>query len=99
MVDVLNTLVASSDVILAVVPDPGAGSAPPGVGDKFVEVMGWAKWVALGIAVLGIIATGAMMTVNARRGEGGELVGRLGWAMAGVCVIAGAVSIVGFLVS
>lgn len=90
---------SASHVILAAgnVPNPGGGSAPPGVGDKFQEVMGWAKWVCLGVAVLGIMAIGAMMTVGSRRGEGGEKVGALGWALGGVVIIAGAFSLVGFL--
>jgi hypothetical protein len=89
----------ASHVVLAAgnVPNPGGGQAPPGVGEKFQEVMGWAKWVCLGIAVLGIMAIGAMMTVGSRRGEGGEKVGSLGWALGGVVIIAGAFSLVGFL--
>ena len=87
-------LVASPNI-----PDPGNGSAPPGVGSAFESVMGWAKWICLGIAVLGIMAIGAMIAVGSRRGEGGEKVGALGWALAGVCIIAGAVSLVGFLVT
>lgn len=92
---------SASQIILAApdIPDPGNGSAPPGVGDAFEDVMGWAKWVALGLVVLGLIATGALMAINSRRGEGGELLGRLGWAMLGACIIAGAVSVVGFLVT
>lgn len=79
------------------VPDPGVATAPPGIGDKFEQIMGWAKWICLGVAVLGIMAIGAMMTVGSRRGEGGEKVGALGWALGGVVVIAGAFSLVGFI--
>lgn len=89
---------SASHVLLAGnVPNPGGGQAPPGIGAKFEQVMGWAKWVCLGIAVLGIMAIGAMMTVGSRRGEGGEKVGALGWALGGVVIIAGAFSLVGFL--
>lgn len=88
---------SASTILAGNVPDPGNGTAPPGVGTKFEQVMGWAKWVCLGIAVLGIMAIGAMMTVGSRRGEGGEKVGALGWAVGGVVVISGAFAIVGFL--
>lgn len=92
---------ASQMAVLAAgnVPDPGNGSAPPGVGGAFEDIMGWAKWIALGICVLGLIFIGARMAVNSRRGEGGELLGALGMAMGGVCIIAGAVAVVGFLVT
>lgn len=92
---------ASHLVIVAApgIPDPGDGQAPPGFGTAFEDIMGWVKWVALGLVVLGLIIIGALMAINSRRGEGGELLGRLGWAMAGACVIAGAVSLVGFLVT
>jgi len=80
------------------VPDPGNGSAPPGF-EKFTAVMGWVKWVALGVAVIGIIVIGAKLTIGANRGEGGQHLGALGTAMVGVIVIAGAASLVGFLVN
>jgi hypothetical protein len=38
-----------------------------------------------------------MMAINARRGEGGEHVGRIGMALGGVIVISAAGSLVGFL--
>jgi type IV secretory pathway VirB2 component (pilin) len=80
------------------VPDPGNGDAPPGF-DKFVTVLGWVKWVALGIAVAGVIIIGAKLTIDNRRGEGGQHLGSLGFAMIGIIIIAGAVSLVSFLVS
>lgn len=86
-------------IVAGNIPDPGNGSAPPGVGAAFEDIMGWAKWIALGICVLGLIFIGARMAVNSRRGEGGELLGALGMAMGGVCIIAGAVAVVGFLVT
>lgn len=80
------------------VPDPGPGMAPPGLGEKFQQIMGWAKWVCLGVTVLAIMGIGAMMAFGGmRRGEGGEKVGALGWALGGVVIIAGAFSLVGFL--
>lgn len=90
---------SASHVLLAGnVPNPGGGEAPPGVGGKFQEIMGWAKWVCLGLTVLAIMGIGAVMALKGgRRGEGGELVGWLGMACAGVALIAGAFTLVGFL--
>jgi hypothetical protein len=77
------------------IPNPKA-QMPQGL-DGFETIMGWAKWVALAVCVLGLIAAGAMMAINARRGEGGEHVGRIGMALGGVIVISAAGSLVGFL--
>ena len=60
--------------------------------------MGWAKWVGLGIAVVGLIMLGVSLTVSARRGEGGEIGGWLGRLLIGVIIISAAFTIVGFLV-
>ena len=90
---------ASHLVLAGNVPNPGNGEPPPGVGTKFEDILGWAKWIALGIAVLAFIVTGAKMGINQRRGEGGETLGTLGMISGGVCVIAAAVSLVSFLVT
>lgn len=92
--DTFTTLAQS---VLATVPEPIDG-APPGA-EKFQEVMGWVKWVALGVAVIGIMIIGAKLAIESRRGEGGAHMGALGTAMAGVVVISAAASFVGFLVS
>ncbi|MEO7017079.1 MAG: hypothetical protein ABI067_11135 [Leifsonia sp.] len=79
------------------VPTPTNGT-PPGA-EKFQQVMGWVKWIALGVAVIGIMVIGAKLAIESRRGEGGAHLGALGTAMAGVIVISGAASLVGFFVS
>lgn len=89
-------LPAAAGPHLAAVPDPGAGTMPPGFA-AFQTVMGWAKWIALGVAVLGLILLGASMTISARRGEGGEIGGWLGRLLVGVIIIGAAFTIVGFL--
>lgn len=78
-------------------PNP-APVQPPGT-NGLIVFMGWAKWVALAVCGLGIVAAGAMMAINSRRGEGSEHAGRLFGALAGVVVIGAAFSIVGFLVA
>jgi type IV secretory pathway VirB2 component (pilin) len=79
------------------IPTPTDGT-PPGA-EQFQQVMGWVKWVALGVAIIGIMIIGAKLAINSRRGEGGAELGSLGTAMAGVIVISGAASLVGFFVS
>ena len=67
--------------------------------EGFTALMGWAKWVALAVCILGLFAAGALMAVQSRRGEGGEHVGKIGMALVGVIVISAAAALVGFLVS
>lgn len=87
-----------ADVVAALpldVPDPIAVQ-PPGTGG-LNTIMGWAKWVALAVCILGLFAAGALMAIQSRRGEGGEHVGKIGMALGGVIVISAAAALVGFL--
>lgn len=91
---------AAADVVALLpleVPNPPPVQ-PPGT-EGFNSIMGWAKWVALAICILGLFAAGALMAIQSRRGEGGEHVGKIGMALGGVIVISAAASLVGFLVS
>jgi len=93
-----SVITVATDVLAAMpasVPDP-APVQPPGT-EGFNTVMGWAKWVALAICVLGLFAAGALMAVQSRRGEGGEHVGKIGMALGGVIVISAGAALVGFL--
>lgn len=99
----MSFLIAVNDILTtaavhvpASVPDPGAGTMPPGF-EAFTTVMGWAKWIGLGIAVVGLIVLGVTMTVSSRRGEGGEIGGWLGRLLIGVIIVSAAFTIVGFL--
>lgn len=80
------------------VPDPGDGQEPPGF-DKFTDVMGWVKWLALGALVLALIGAGVMMAINQRRGEGGEDAGRILKVLIGAMIVSAAVAVISFLVS
>jgi len=93
-----HLLTTPLEVLIPLAP-PGNPTAaqPPGT-QGLNAIMGWAKWVALAICILGLVAAGAMMAVNSRRGEGGEHVGKIGMALGGVIVISAAGSLVGFLV-
>ncbi|NQX10405.1 hypothetical protein HQQ80_02065 [Microbacteriaceae bacterium VKM Ac-2855] len=94
--DIITTAASVGSVLPGVVPDPGPGGMPPGF-EAFTTVMGWAKWVGLGVAVVGLIILGVTMTVSARRGEGGEIGGWLGRLLVGVIIVSAAFTIVGFL--
>ncbi len=76
-------------------PNPDA-IQPPGT-DGINTLMGWGKWVALAVCILGLFSAGALMAVQSRRGEGGEHVGKIGMSLGGVIVIAAAAAMVGFL--
>jgi hypothetical protein len=98
---VLDTiLTAAHDLAVTVptqLPDP-APVQPPGT-DGLLSIMGWAKWVALALCIMGLVAAGAMMSWQSRRGEGGEHVGKIGMSLGGVIVISAAGALVGFLVA
>jgi hypothetical protein len=69
---------------------------PPGF-EAFTTTMGWAKWVGLGVAVVGLIILGVTMTVSARRGEGGAIGGWLGRLLLGVIIVSASFTLVSFL--
>ena len=93
----MNQLAHLLDV-LGSVPNPGEGEAPSGFG-KFNDIMGWAKWIALGILVVALMAAGVRLAVAGRTGDGGEHVTHIGRALGGVIVVSAAFALVSFLVS
>lgn len=95
LVTAIQTVVEVAAVLPADLPNPDPVQ-PPGT-DGFTSIMGWAKWVALAVAILALFAVGAMMGLNSRRGEGGEHVGKIGMILGGVVIISAAVALVGFL--
>ncbi|MGL5828621.1 MAG: hypothetical protein ACRC0L_03505 [Angustibacter sp.] len=80
------------------VPEPGVGKLPPGF-DKFTLIMGWAKWIGLGILVLALMFAGVRMALGNRRGEGGEHASSLGWVLGGVLIVSASAALVGALAS
>jgi type IV secretory pathway VirB2 component (pilin) len=93
----LTTLNVAVLQLIAQVPDPGSGKKPPGA-DGLTDILSWAAWIAFGVCVLGVIIAGGAMAMGSRRGEGGEHMSRLGWALGGCIVIGAASSLVGALV-
>lgn len=88
----LNLQISAVDVI-AQVPNPGGGEAPPG-SEGLLTILRWAAWIALALGVLGVIIAGITMMIQVRRGEGGEGLSKLGWTLAGCVVVAGASGLV-----
>lgn len=78
------------------VPNPGSGTQPPGFGN-FTTIMGWGKWIGLGILVMALIFAGVRMAIGNRRGEGGEHASSIGYVLGGTLVVSAAFAIVGFL--
>jgi len=83
--------------VLAAIPNPGQGTAPPGSA-QLLKIMSWGAWGVFGVCVVGVLLSGAKMAVDRQRGGGhGEHGASLAWTLVG-CVVAGSASaIVGAL--
>ena len=95
-----SVIVAATDfaaTLPAALPNPDP-LQPPGT-DRFTDVMGWVKWVALAALIIGLMVAGGMMAFGSRRGEGGEHAGRIGMILMGVIIVSAAAALVGFLVT
>ena len=55
-----------SGVIIAEVPNPGTGTAPPG-SEGILTILQWVAWIVFALAVVGILVTAGTMMVNNRR--------------------------------
>ncbi|TFD75375.1 hypothetical protein E3T53_15940 [Cryobacterium psychrophilum] len=98
-------VVASMGTMWVSVPTPvlsaGTGtteeiSTPPGA-DAFSTILGYVTFIGLTLAVLSIIALGALIALRSRRGEGFRHVGTLGIIFIAVLLISGASALVGGL--
>lgn len=96
--DVLNTTALQAQHLLAVVVPDGNPVAPADWAGKFGRIIGIAKWILLPLAVLALIATGAMLFRNNRH-EGGEIQERLIKIGFGLFLGLGAASLVGFVIA
>jgi len=96
----LDHITATVDVATAAlpleVPNPGDGAAPPGSG-KFKDIMGWVKWLCLGVLVVALMARGAMFSFG-RGHEGGEAAAAVGRVLVGVIIVSAAFTTVGLLI-
>ncbi|WP_092557415.1 hypothetical protein [Herbiconiux ginsengi] len=79
----------------------GAGVLPtnyPGA-DQFTTILSYVSYIGLTIAVLSIVALGALMALQSRRGEGIRNAGKLGVIFIAITLISGASALVGGLLS
>ncbi|EXU86571.1 hypothetical protein [Streptomyces noursei] len=91
----------ASDILAAPNPKPSTGwdappSAPPGMETVFPEWIGWGKWIAIGLGILGLIACGIMMMIGRRNRSHLSAEGANGllWVMGGLSVVSLAAGVV-----
>ena len=103
----LGKALASIGTMWVNVPTPvltagnGTGVLPtnnPGA-DQFTTILSYVSYIGLAIAVLSIIAFGALMALQSRRGEGIRSAGKLGVIFIAILLISGASALVGGLLS
>jgi hypothetical protein len=82
---------------LGALPNPGAGTAPPGVGTSVDTIVSWAAWIVFAIAILGLFFTAFKMMTAHHRGEGGQQTAGLLYVLGGTIVAAAASSLIGAL--
>ena len=82
--------------IRADVPMPGDPEAPPGF-ERFTDLLGWAKWLCLGVLIICLMIAGVRAGAGGRHGDGSEHAGRIGAVLVGVIIVTASGSLVGFL--
>lgn len=95
--DTMNTLSGSGQILAVDLPDSDP-LAPPGLDAMWKRVVGVGKWIAFGIAILGLFIIGGKMAYDSRRGETTEEVGSLIKLVMAVTLISGGASLIGFIV-
>lgn len=60
----------------------------------FTEILGWVVWIGLAVCIMSLLAAGALLVINNRRGQSAAHIGALGIILASVILIAGATAIV-----
>jgi hypothetical protein len=89
----MSTIHLAADV-LAVIPNPGQGSAPPGSGGV-MKILGWCAWIVFGAIVAGVLMVAGRMALAHRRGEGVEVSGGLVMTLAAAIIAGSASALVG----
>lgn len=77
-------------------PQPPSPTPPP-FANGLLQLVAVVQWVALAVAIVGLVLVGGRMVMNASMGEGSRDLGAVGkWGL-GMFIIAGAASIGGFV--
>lgn len=95
----IDLVLAAQDTVLALpaaLPDSDP-LAPPGIGESWNRMVGVGKWIALGIAVLGLLVVAGKMAFDARRGETTEEISGIIKIVLAVALISGGASILSFI--
>ena len=74
--------------------DVGVHAGEGITGSSITLVMGWVKWIALGICVLSLILAGARMAWHARSGDSQQHMDRIGAVLLATILISGGVGLV-----
>lgn len=69
------------------------GGTPPGAEDV-TTILSYVSWIALAVCALSIVGVAAAIGSRLRRGDGGQLVGRLGIVLAAVILVSGSTALV-----
>ncbi|WP_329529481.1 hypothetical protein [Streptomyces sp. NBC_01462] len=99
----MSSLLFEASNILATAPTPSGGvpqpvsNAPGDLTAKVNTVLGIVAWAGTAAGVLGVLVTGAMMAVSAKRGESSEHMSRLGMVLGGCVLVATAGPLVSFV--
>lgn len=87
------SLLLSAPDVLAAIPDPGQGVAPPGSAGLLV-ILAWVAWAVFAVIVGGVLVQAGKMVMSNRRGEGIEVTGGLIVALVAAVIAGSAASIV-----
>jgi hypothetical protein len=90
----LHQLTDQAAVLLAAVPDPGQGEAPPG-SESLIKVIGWIAWIAFAACVVGVLKAGGLLAAMGIGNRGSSDHGlALGASIFGAIVCGSAAAIV-----
>ncbi|MFV2099672.1 hypothetical protein [Micromonospora sp. LOL_024] len=94
----IPAILQAPDNLAAEVPQPKLdGELPEGLADRVSQVLGLISWAGTAAGVVGILITGAVMTVSHKRGESSEHISRLGMVLGGCILVAMAGPIVNWV--
>jgi hypothetical protein len=84
--------------VLAAVPNPGHGSAPPG-SNKLLTILSWTAWGVFALCVAGVLISAAKLAHSHNQGYGGanQHTTSLVWTLVATVIAGSAAAIVGVL--
>ncbi|MFZ0088398.1 MAG: hypothetical protein WAL63_02750 [Solirubrobacteraceae bacterium] len=84
--------------VLAAVPNPGQGSAPPG-SDKLLTILSWTAWGVFALCAAGVLISAAKLAHSHNQGYGGanQHTTSLVWTLVATVVAGSAAALVGVL--